>query len=287
MATTADIGGWGQISDAQLTDYLGRIGYPGPDGATADTLAGLVTAHTRTIPFENLDPMLGRPVDDLDPAALTAKLVRRRRGGYCFEHNGLMALVLERLGFGVERLGARVVWRNPSAVLPAQTHQLLAVTVPGADGRLLVDVGFGGQTPTSPLRWQPDIDQATPHEPYRLVEHGDGYRLDTQIGTEWEPMYLISTVPQARIDAEVASWYVSTYPQSKFVSGLSAAIVTDDARINLRGRHLAVHRGGETERLRFDTAVQVLDALAERFGLDPGDLPGEELERRVTAVLDA
>ncbi|MGV0836762.1 arylamine N-acetyltransferase family protein [Mycolicibacterium thermoresistibile] len=284
---TPDVGGWGRISRTDLTDYLGRIGYTGPAEATADTLAALVVAHTRTIPFENLDPMLGRPVADLSPAALIAKVVRRRRGGYCFEHNGVMALVLERLGFGVERLGARVVWGNPTGALPAQTHQLLSVTVPGVDGPTLVDVGFGGQTPTSPLRLQPDIVQPTRHEPYRVIELPHGYRLEVQIRAQWEPLYLFTTAPQPRIDAEVASWYVSTHPGSNFVNGLSAAIVTDDARVNLRGRHLSIHRANDTERIRFDTAAEVLDALTERFGIDPTDLSGVDVERRLAEVLDA
>lgn len=290
---TAEIGEWGGISDTDLTDYFGRIGYTGPVAATAETLSELIIAHTRTIPFENLDPMLGRPVADLSPAALIAKVVRRRRGGYCFEHNSTMALVLEQLGFGVDRLGARVVWRNPSAGspahrgLPAQTHQLLAVMVPGSDGRMLVDVGFGGQTPTSPIRLEADTVQPTRHEPYRLIEWLDGYRLETQIREQWEPLYLFTTAPQRRIDAEVASWYVSTYPGSKFVTGLSAAIVTDDARINLRGRHLAIHRGSATERMRFESAAAVLDVLTERFGIDLADLPaGGDVERRVHEVLD-
>ena len=86
-------------------------------------LAALVAAHNRCIPFENLDPVMGVPVADLRTDALFGKLVRRRRGGYCYEHNGLMGYVLSQLGFGVDRLGGRVVWMNTSGTLPAQTHR--------------------------------------------------------------------------------------------------------------------------------------------------------------------
>ena len=79
-------------------------------------------------------------------------MVRHRRGGYCYEQNGLMAYVLAQLGFDVDLLGGRVVWMNTSGTLPAMTHLTLAVTVPGVDGRYLVDVGFGGQTLSSPIR---------------------------------------------------------------------------------------------------------------------------------------
>ena len=138
-----------------LAGYFDRIGYSGPAQATVETLHALVAAHNRSIPFENLDPLMGIPVADLGPDALTDKLVRRRRGGYCYEQNGLMGYVLVELGFGVERLAGRVVWMNPNPALPAQTHQVLSVAVPGVDGRFLVDVGFGGQTLTSPIRLRP------------------------------------------------------------------------------------------------------------------------------------
>ena len=270
-----------------LAGYFDRVGYSAPAEATVETLHALVAAHNRSIPFENLDPLMGIPVADLGPDALSDKLVRRRRGGYCYEQNGLMGYVLVELGFGVERLAGRVVWMNPDPVLPAQTHQVLSVTVPGVDGRFLVDVGFGGQTLTSPIRLQAGPVQRTRHEPYRLREHGEGYLLEAQIRGDWQPLYMFSTRPQPTIDLEVGSWYVSTYPNSAFVVGLTAALVTDDARWNLRGRNLAIHRGGETKRIRFDTAAQVLDTLTDRFGIDLTDLGDRaDLAARVTEVLD-
>ena len=74
--------------------YFSRIGYTARADATLDTLRDVVAAHNRSIPFENLDPLMGVPVGDLSVEALTDKLVRRRRGGYCYEHNGLLGYVL-------------------------------------------------------------------------------------------------------------------------------------------------------------------------------------------------
>jgi arylamine N-acetyltransferase len=276
-----------------LAAYFGRIGYTGAAEPTYDTLAALVAAHNRAIPFENLDPLLGIPVYDLSAAALTDKMVRRRRGGYCYEQNGLMRYALAELGFGVERLSGRVVWMNPDGLagpLPAQTHHVLSVTVPGVDGRFLVDVGFGGQTLSSPIRLEAEIVQDTRHEPYRLIEHGgdgeDGedYVLEACVRDRWAPLYIFSTRPQPLIDLQVGSWYVSTFPESGFVVGLTAALVTDDARWNLRGRNLAIHSGGETERIRFDSAAEVVEALTDRFGIDLGGLG--DVEARVAEVLD-
>lgn len=276
-------------TELDLAGYLDRVGYVGSTDPTLDTLHGLVAAHNRSIPFENLDPLTGVPVFDLGPAALTDKLVHRRRGGYCYEHNGLMGFVLETLGYGVERLAGRVVWMSdPAAPMPALTHNVLSVTMPGTDGPFLVDVGFGGQTPSSPLRLEAGPVQSTRHEPYRLVAQGDGLTLEAQVRGEWQPLYLFTTKPQPRIDLEVGSWYVSTHPGSHFVTGLTAALVTDDARWNLRGRNLAIHRGDGTERIRFDTVAQVLDTLTDRFGIDLADLGDRAvIETRVGTVLDS
>jgi arylamine N-acetyltransferase len=268
-----------------VAEYLRRVSYAGPTDPTLDVLVALVAAHNRSIPFENLDPLTGVPVFDLAPEALFDKLVRRRRGGYCFEHNGVMAYVLIQLGFGVDVLGGRVVWMNTSGELPAQTHQTLAVTVPGEDGRYLVDVGFGGQTLSSPIRFETDTVQQTRHEPYRIRQHEDGYMLESEIRDSWEPLYMFSTRPFPMIDRQVGSWYVSTYPESHFVTGLTVALVADDARWNLRGRNLAIHRKGESERIRFDTAAEVVEALTDRFGIDLTGLG--DVEARVNQVLDS
>lgn len=275
-----------------LAGYLDRIGYQGSASADLDTLRDVVAAHGRSIPFENLDPLLGIPVADLSADALTDKLVTRRRGGYCYEHNGLLGYALDELGYGVDRLAGRVVWmKEPDAPLPALTHNVLAVTVPGEAGRFLVDVGFGGQTLSSPIRLQTGAVQQTRHEPYRLIElatrGAPEYELAAQVRGQWQPLYRFTTVPQPRIDLEVGSWYVSTHPGGIFVVGLTAALVTDDARVNLRGRNLAIHRHDGTEKIRFDTAAQVLDALTERFGVNLSDLGGVDVEARVAQVLDS
>ena len=268
-----------------IAEYFSRVSYTGPTEPTTDVLAALVAAHNRSIPFENLDPLMGVPVVDLRPETLIDKLVRRRRGGYCFEHNGVMAYVLSELGFGIDILGGRVVWMNTSGELPAQTHQALAVTVPGEDGRFLVDVGFGGQTLSSPIRLETDTVQQTRHELYRIREREDWYVLESEIRDTWEPLYLFSIRPFPMIDRQVGSWYVSTYPESGFVTGLSVALVTDDARWNLRGRNLAIHGKRQSERLRFDTAAQVVEALTDRFGIDLTGLG--DVEARVNQVLDS
>lgn len=274
---------------ASLSDaYVSRIGHTGGVAPTHDTLCSLVAAHNRSILFENLDPLTGVPVADLSADALADKLIDRRRGGYCYEHNGLLGYVLDELGFGVQRLAGRVVWMHESDALPAQTHQVLSVTLPDGDGPYLVDVGFGGQTLTSPIRLATGPVQPTRHEPYRLLDHAEGCELQAEIRGVWQPLYLLSLTPRPLVDLEVGSWYVSTHPRSGFVTGLTAALVTDDARWNLRGRHLAVHRAGGSEKTRLDTAAEVVDVLGDRFGINIADLGDRaDLETRVGQVLDS
>ncbi|OBG57868.1 arylamine N-acetyltransferase [Mycobacterium sp. E3339] len=272
-----------------LGEYFDRIGYGGATAPNLEVLRALVSAHTRAIPFENLDPVMGVPVDDLSPEALAGKLVRRRRGGYCYENNGLMGYVLADLGFRVRRLAGRVVWmRPPDAPSPPQTHTVLAVTFPGSHGSYLVDVGFGGQTPTSPLRIETGTVQQTTHEPYRLDDRGDGLILQAQVRGEWQPLYEFGTRTAPDIDLVVGSWFVSTHPSSHFVTGLMAACVTDDARLNLAGRNLSIHRADASEKIRLDDAAAVVDTLRDRFGIDVSDVGDRgALEARLDKVLDA
>ncbi len=267
--------------------YFERIGYRGAAEPNLAVLGDLITAHTRSIPFENLDPIMGVPVDDLSPQALTDKLVHRGRGGYCYEHNGLMGYVLAELGFRVRRLAGRVVWGlPPDAPVPAQTHTVLAVTFPGSDGPYLVDVGFGGQTPTSPLRLETGSVQQTTHEPYRLRDRGDGLVLQALIRSEWQPLYEFTHRTVPHIDLRVGSWFVSTHPSSHFVTGLMVALVTEDGRVNLAGRDLVVHRAQASDKVRLGDAAAVVDTLSERFGIDLAGVGGRAaLEARVGQLL--
>jgi arylamine N-acetyltransferase len=270
-----------------LNGYFARINYGGAARPTLEVLQDLMTAHTRSIPFENLDPLLGTPVDDLSPEALTDKLVRRRRGGYCYEQNGLMGAALSEVGFRVRRLAGRVIWMAPpDAPLPAQTHTVLAVTFPGSQGPYLVDVGFGGQTLTSPIRFETGTIQQTTREPYRLDDRGDGLVLQALVAGEWQPLYEFTTRTQPGIDLKVGSWFVSTHPSSHFVTGLMVALVADDGRYNLAGRKLTIHRPGGSEKILLADAAAVVDELRDRFGINIDDVGGRgALESRIESIL--
>src|SRR5271165_2145045 len=145
--------------DFDLDAYLARIGFDGHREPPLHVLRALHRLHPDAIPFENLDPLLGRPVP-LDLGALQAKLVGARRGGYCFEQNALFRAALEAIGFAVTPLIARVVWMAaPDRPLGGRNHMLLRVDL--AEGPYLADVGFGGQLESTPLRLAPGLEQTT------------------------------------------------------------------------------------------------------------------------------
>ncbi|MEH0824362.1 MULTISPECIES: arylamine N-acetyltransferase family protein [unclassified Micromonospora] len=279
------------MTGTELRAYLRRIDVAdvleARSGPTLKELETVVAGHNRSIPFETLDPVLGRPVADLRTGPLVDKLVHRHRGGYCYEQNGLLSGALLALGYDVTPLAGRVVWMQPDDAPPApRTHLALAVAVPPAGERYLVDVGFGGQTLSSPIRLDEQAPQLTRHEPYRLVSMPDGWRrLEAEIRGSWQPLYVLGPDAQERIDLEVGSWYVSTHPDSVFVRGLSVALTADDARWNLRGRVLTVHRRtGGSDRTVLSSAAEVMELLTGRFGIDITGLG--DVEAHVARVLD-
>jgi N-hydroxyarylamine O-acetyltransferase len=246
-----------------LDRYCERIGYAGPRTATLETLAAIHLRHAQTIPFENLNPLLKSPVG-LDLETLEQKLVRGRRGGYCYEHNLLLKHVLEVLGFRVTGLAARVLWNAPAGVVTARNHMLLLVDL--AEGRHIADVGFGGLTLTGPLRLEADIEQTTPHEPFRLTRAGDMYVLEARTRDTWQPLYRFDLQEQFPIDYEISSWYLTNHPNSFFVTNLIAARPDRDRRYALRNNELAVHHlNGESDRRIIENAADLLDTLEMCF----------------------
>jgi N-hydroxyarylamine O-acetyltransferase len=257
---------------ATLDGYFERIGYEGSTAPTLETLRALNERHTQRIAFENLDPFLGRPVR-LDLESLERKLVHEGRGGYCFEHNVFFAHILRALGFQVTGLAARVLWNQADDAITARSHMLLRVEVAGAS--YIADTGFGSMTPTAPLLLQAGIEQATPHETFRLKAFGDEFLLQGQVDDRWKTLYRFGLQEQLPPDYEVANWYVSSHPQSRFVTGLSAARPAPGGRYTLRNTELAIHdTGGGTERRKLANTAALRAVLQDHFQLVLPEAPG-------------
>lgn len=266
-----------EMPDALLDAYFARIGYRGDRSATPDTLHALQRLHPAAIPFEAIDVLLGRGVD-IDDAAIEHKLLHGARGGYCFEHNGLLRRVLTALGFEVETMLARPRWGSAPGSAPApHTHMALRVALDGLDW--LVDVGFGGNTPTAPLRMDIDTPQSTPHESFRVLAFGAGLLVQARIDGDWQALYELDPAPRLAGDLQVANWFTATHPRSHFRQQLVVARTDDEARTTLRDNRLTIHRaGGRTEKHVLDRDG-VAAALAARFGLAVEDAWMPLLER--------
>jgi N-hydroxyarylamine O-acetyltransferase len=263
-----------------LDAYLQRIGLRKPTAPDLQTLRDIIAAHVAAIPFENLDPFLGiSPA--LDIASVQRKLVRDGRGGYCFEQNRLLSDALRAIGFQVTDLAARVLWGQPEDAITARTHMLLRVEAEGKSW--LADAGFGGNTPTGLMQLVPDIEQATPHEPFRLIRRDDSdWRLQLFAADAWQTLYRFDLQPQFPADYRVSNYWTSTNPDSHFVTGLAAARAPTGRRLTLRNRQFTEHiTGGATTKHPLATTAEIRAVLQDELLIRLPDDPNldEMLDR--------
>jgi N-hydroxyarylamine O-acetyltransferase len=267
--------------DFDLAAYFARIGYSGPATPQLETLCELHRLHPQAIPFENLNPLLRWPIR-LDARSLQDKLVKQRRGGYCYEHNLLLKHALERIGFRVTGLAARVLLNQPEDAVRARTHMLLQVDV--EDEIWIADVGFGGMTLTAPLRLLEHVPQPTPHEPFRLTRTAGDYALQAEVRSEWRTLYRFDLQEQVLPDYELASWYLSNHPESRFVVSLIAARTEPQRRYALLNNELAIHElNRESVRRLLTSAGELRETLREMFGIEVPE--SEELEARFARMI--
>ncbi|MFO0844544.1 MAG: arylamine N-acetyltransferase [Gemmataceae bacterium] len=245
-----------------LDAYLERLDCKDDPQPNTQTLHALHLAHATHIPFENLDVLLGRPVR-LDLDSLQAKLVRGRRGGYCFEHNTLFAAALERIGFRVDRLAARVRYRA-QGVLP-RTHMLLRVEIEGRSW--MCDVGFGGEGLLLPMPMAVGVECRQFLWTYRLVQEPGYWVWQSRAGEGWHDLHAFTLEPHHPVDFEMANWFVSTHPTSIFRRMLTAQRPTPEGRHVIRDREYTLDRGATKEVIQIADEEALLRLMRERIGL--------------------
>lgn len=261
---------------SNLALYLQRLGFDAPPAPTLDTLRQLQLRHTGAFPFENLTTLSGQPVL-IDLPSIEQKVLHDGRGGYCYELNNLFLALLQTLGFDARGISGRVVMGQPEGAWTARTHRLSLVTLDGV--RYITDVGFGGMVPTAPLLLDTPAEQFTPHEPYRIEQHEDGYTLRANVGGEWRAMYIFDLQRQEDIDYAVGNWYVSTHPESSFARQLMVARTGEGWRRTLNNGSFAIHRiGRETERRQVTDVDELMGLLRSEFDIR---VPREVALRRV------
>uniref|UniRef100_F4C7H3 Arylamine N-acetyltransferase n=1 Tax=Sphingobacterium sp. (strain 21) TaxID=743722 RepID=F4C7H3_SPHS2 len=264
-----------------LKAYLERIHYTQRPDTNLETLMEIHRLHPKYIPFENLNPLTGRPIS-LGIEDIFDKLILSHRGGYCFEHNTLFKQVLIQLGFQVSGFWARVIWNIDPTQITARTHMLLHIVYEGQ--AYIADVGFGAMTLTAPLLFAPDIVQETQHGIFRIIQKEKFYILQVLQENEWRSIYQFYTEVLESIDYEVANWYVSTHPNSHFTKQLIVAKVDDDGRYTLHDNVLNIrYDSGRKESFLFSTACEVIEVLQHTFNIRTRGL--DNLEEVLSAII--
>jgi N-hydroxyarylamine O-acetyltransferase len=226
-----------------IESYLKRINYCGPLSVTPETLRALHVAHLMTVPFENLSIHAGEPIV-LNEGALFTKIVDERRGGFCYEANGLFASLLRALGFEVAMLSAGVA-RPDGGFGPNFDHMTLMVTLAE---RWLVDVGFGDSF-LEPLLLDSQVDQVKGTRAFRIVaDNGHLILSRCDDGGEWEPQYRFSLQPHSFADYEERCRFHQTSPDSHFTKALICSRFTESGRITLSDKRLITTFGPQRVR---------------------------------------
>ncbi|QFG22639.1 arylamine N-acetyltransferase [Actinomadura sp. WMMB 499] len=292
--STEDLGlGW-RGGALDLPAYLKRIGlYTGADAGTdagtgaalpptEETLRALHRAHVTSIPFENLEIMLGRPIE-VDLETVQAKLVGRPRGGYCFEHSGLFAAALERLGFEVTGLLGRVMMGAEKLRPP--THGILHVRLPGQDPDepgWLADVGFGGG-PLEPLRFRDGEEDDQDGWGYRLRRGtaggaAGGWELHQTTPGGWLRRHIFPMNEAFRVDFEALNFYVYAHPRSPFTMRPFVQRFLPESHRVLDGTAETLTRPDGSVETREHAPAALPDVLASDFAIT---LEGGDPERLV------
>jgi len=249
----------------EIDAYLERIGYTASREPTAETLRQLHRSHMLAVPFENLDIPLSHPIH-LSLPSFYDKIVRRRRGGFCYELNGLFGWLLEQLGFTVAMLSARVF----DGGQPGREYAHLTLLI-DMEERLIADVGFGDSF-LEPLRLDGGGEDVPRGRSYRLTG-SDSERVLQQRRPEsdWEPQYVFSLTPRRLAEFSATCEWTQTSPESVFTGKAVCSLATPDGRITLSNGRLITTAGGRREEREVTSEEEYRALLLSRFGIDLGE----------------
>jgi N-hydroxyarylamine O-acetyltransferase len=243
--------------------YLERINYHGSLNPSAETLRQLQVAHLLAVPFENLSIHAGEPIV-LEDEALFAKIVERRRGGFCYEANGLFAALLRAIGFDVCMLSAQVA-KTEGGFTPDFAHMTLMVSL---EQRWLVDVGFGDSF-LEPLLLDEQSEQVQGSHAYRILQDGARFILMQRDEDDaWKAQYRFTLQPHEYEDYAEMCHYQQTSPQSHFTRARICSRATDEGRITLSDMRLikTSESDGRHER-NILSREEYATILREQFGI--------------------
>jgi N-hydroxyarylamine O-acetyltransferase len=247
-----------------LGGYLARIGLHHRPATDAVGLAQIQRAQRLSIPFENLDILLGRGVS-LDPEAVFDKLVTARRGGYCFEQNQLLGRALDALGFETRPLLGRV-WIAAPDFTPPRTHTLPLVMQGGE--AWIADAGFGtGYAPPMRVR-AGEVVTGQDGIVHRMREHPDhGWMIERANGADWQPQYSFTLDMVHPLDLEMSNHWTSSWPQSRFVNLRITSIMLPTGMASLMNETYTRTEDGKTIVHEITDTPTLKALLSDVFGI--------------------
>jgi N-hydroxyarylamine O-acetyltransferase len=254
--------------------YLDRLGVEWPAAADLATLRHLQERHVATVAFENLSVHLGEPVE-LAEEALFAKIVERRRGGFCYELNGLFAALLRELGYDAS-LHAAQVFRPDGSLGPPLDHAAIVVEL---DEPWLVDVGFG-RFSRHPLRLSGVDAQSDPDGEFLLLDAPHG---DVDVVLDGKPQYRLERRPRPLSDFVPMAWWQTTSPESHFTKSLTCSRPTSQGRVTLSGNRLIETVDGVRHEVVLPSEAAIRMAYRVYFGLPLTRLPTPPGESPLTS----
>ena len=252
--------------------YLERVNYTGSREPTAETLRNLQIAHLRNVPFENLSIHANEPIV-LGDDSLFRKIVENRRGGFCYEANGLFAALLRELGFKVTMLAAGVAKRSTPVVNddvstiefgPVFDHMCLMIEL---EDRWLADVGFGDSF-LEPLLLDSRDEQVQANGSYKIIAIDDALvLLRRQTGGPWNAEYRFDLQPHLYAEYEAMCQFHQTSPESHFTRGRICSLATADGRVTLSDMRLITTSGAERKERMLETQDEYDQILSDTFGI--------------------
>ena len=251
------------MSAFDLPSYLARINYRGPLEPDRATLAGLLAAHMNSIHFENIDVLLGRPIR-LDIESLQDKIVRGRRGGYCFEQATLFDAALRALGFKTTLRTARVTLVLAPDKAP-RGHMIVVVDLP--DGSFVADPGLGGLGCRAPIPLD-GAPAADGDETNRIVFDGRRRTLKVESGERKIDAWVCGLDDDNWVDFEVANHWFSTHPASPMRQRLMLRAMTPEGRVTAMNRDVTIRRNGQVSAYQLEDRSALRRLLGEVFGFD-------------------
>jgi len=250
----------------EIEKYLQRIGYNGSMQPTIELLQVLQKRHLLSVPFENLDIHYKIPIQ-LDIETIFEKVVIKKRGGFCYELNGIFYELLRAIGFDVKMISARVFDQRQQIFSPEFDHLAIIAKIDSVD--YLADAGFG-EFAFTPLKVEPDTIQNDERGKFRIDRHDNSYyKVSKGVGEEWVPEYMFTLTKRDLSEFQDMCQYNQTSPLSHFTQNKFCSMATEKGRITVTAKKIKITVGDSVTEVPLDSEEEFLEALATYFQIKP------------------